>query len=118
MKFGELIKKQREKLRISIRELAKRLGMDPSNLSKVERGKISLPDDTIRRLSKILKIDVAILFLYAYREKAPKELREYFNIMVKPKLLQQAVRKVEKLSRLEKKAVIEAVDSFKDLVGM
>lgn len=118
MKFGELIKKQREKRGISVLKLAKRLEMDSSNLTKVEHGKISLPDDRIRLLAKILKIDTALLFLYAYREKVPEELHEYFNVKIKPKLLREATKKIKKLSPLEKKAVIEVVDSFKDLVGM
>lgn len=118
MKFGELIKRQREKLKISQQELANRLKIAWGYLNKIERGKMPAPsDDKIRLLSKILKIDVAILFLYAYKEKAPKELQEYFDVMIKPKFLRQIMKRdVKKLSRLEKKAIIEVVDSFKEML--
>lgn len=46
MKFGEHIKSSRIEAGLTLREFCKRIKMDPSNWSKIERGVISPPNDS------------------------------------------------------------------------
>jgi transcriptional regulator with XRE-family HTH domain len=43
--FGELLRKKREENRIGLREICRKVKFDPSNWSKIERGKLSPPSD-------------------------------------------------------------------------
>ncbi len=58
MKFGAYVKELRVGARTTLREFAKRLGKDPSNWSKIERGIIPpAADDTlIPRMSQLLNL--------------------------------------------------------------
>ncbi len=47
MKFGETLKKLRLKRELSLRDVYKLTGYDPSNWSKVERGRIAPPSDEV-----------------------------------------------------------------------
>lgn len=55
-KFGKILKNLRIKRGLSLRNVCKLTNFDPSNWSKVERGKISPPSDKIvlRKWAKIL----------------------------------------------------------------
>ena len=57
-KFSENLKNLRIKQGLSLREICKLTGYDPSNWSKVERGKISPPSDkaTLHNWAKVLGI--------------------------------------------------------------
>lgn len=58
MNFGTYIKSLRVRAKITLREFAKQLGMDPSNWSKIERGIIPPPanDTLVERITSILKL--------------------------------------------------------------
>ncbi len=43
--FAEMVKKRRAHMRLGLRELCEKCGLDPSNWSKVERGIASPPKD-------------------------------------------------------------------------
>lgn len=43
--FGQLLKSKREAKRIGLREVCRKVGFDPSNWSKIERGIIAPPND-------------------------------------------------------------------------
>jgi transcriptional regulator with XRE-family HTH domain len=43
--FGELLKQRRREKGFTLRGFATRAGMDPGNLSKIERGKLDPPQD-------------------------------------------------------------------------
>ena len=57
-KFGALLGKLRAENNLSIREICKLVGYDPSNWSKIERGLISPPSEekTLKLWAKALKI--------------------------------------------------------------
>lgn len=57
-KFGNLLNKLRTENNLSIREVCKLVGYDPSNWSKIERGLMSPPSEekTLKLWAKILKI--------------------------------------------------------------
>lgn len=43
MNFGETVRERRRHLRVGLREFAQRAGIDPGNLSKIERGRLAAP---------------------------------------------------------------------------
>src|SRR6185369_11731279 len=44
--FGEFLYRKREENRTGLREICRKVGFDPSNWSKIERGKMAPPSDT------------------------------------------------------------------------
>jgi len=64
--LGKFIVAQREKQGISLNELARRAGVDPSSVSHIERGETSNPPvATLRALAKGLGIPVAEIYAKA-----------------------------------------------------
>ncbi len=57
--FGELVKERRSELGLTLREFCRRLGEDPSNWSKVERGILRPPQrrEKLRHIADILDIE-------------------------------------------------------------
>jgi transcriptional regulator with XRE-family HTH domain len=47
----------RERQGLSLRETARAAGIDPSHLSKVERGQVSLSVEKLARLAAVLELD-------------------------------------------------------------
>ena len=55
--FGEYVKELRQKLGISLREVARRIEIEPSYLSDIERGRRNAPaKDKLEKLASILEI--------------------------------------------------------------
>ncbi len=54
--FGELLRKRRKELRLGLREFALKAGLDPGNLSKIERGRLGAPqsDEVLGRICRAL----------------------------------------------------------------
>jgi transcriptional regulator with XRE-family HTH domain len=57
MTFGERVRGRREELRLGLRAFALRVGIDPGNLSKIERGRLSAPqsEDLLDRICRALE---------------------------------------------------------------
>ncbi len=57
MRFGEMVRERRKELRLGLREFAQRAGMDPGNLSKIERGRLAAPqsDEILNRICGALE---------------------------------------------------------------
>jgi transcriptional regulator with XRE-family HTH domain len=57
MKFGERLRERRQELRLGLREFAQRAGMDPGNLSKIERGRLAAPqaEEILDRICEALE---------------------------------------------------------------
>jgi transcriptional regulator with XRE-family HTH domain len=54
-KFGEYVKSLRQKLDLSLREVARRIEIEPSYLSDIERGKRNAPaPDKLEKLASVL----------------------------------------------------------------
>jgi len=56
--FGELVQKRRAALRLGLRECALRAGIDPGNLSRIERERVAPPQDPdiLARLLEALEL--------------------------------------------------------------
>ncbi len=66
--FGAFVRREREAKEIGLREMAKKIGVSPTYLSKVERDEFSPPaEDKVRAIAGILGCDVDDLLARAGR---------------------------------------------------
>ena len=57
-KFGATVRREREKLEIGLREMAKMIGVSPTYLSKIERDEFPPPaEDKVRKIAEIFGSD-------------------------------------------------------------
>ena len=97
MNFGAYIRERREALRASdssysLRQVAARMGVQPSFLSKVERGHDSPPSEPkIRLLAEILDEDADVLLAMA--GKVSSDLQE--AIRHRPQLFAELIRSLK-----------------------
>lgn len=95
--LGELLRNRREDLRrndvaYSVRQVAERLGVQPSYLSKVERDIGSPPaEDTLVRLAQDLGLDADLVLAYA--GKISRDVRDV--IRRRPQLFAQLIRELQ-----------------------
>jgi len=67
-KFGAFIRRERESREIGLREMAKKIEVSPTYLSKVERDEFPPPaEDKVRAIAKIIECDVDDLLARAGR---------------------------------------------------
>ena len=97
--FGDFVRQQREKRReqdaaFSVRQLARRVGIEPSYLSKIERGEQPPPsEETIAALARELDEDKDVLLALA--GKVSSDLQAI--IRKRPALFAQLIRDLRKL---------------------
>jgi transcriptional regulator with XRE-family HTH domain len=111
--MGEFIREKREALRIrdkrySLRQVATRIGIEPSYLSKIERGEQSyLSEEKLVALSHDLGEDPDVLL--ALSGKVSKDIQEI--IRKRPRLFAQLIRD---LKDLPDRAVLRIVREVRD----
>jgi HTH-type transcriptional regulator, competence development regulator len=111
--LGAFLRSRREKLRegdrrYSVRQVAQRIGIEPSYLSKVERDDGSPPsEDTLRRLAAELEVDADLLLAIA--GKVSSDLQE--TIRRRPLLFAQLIRE---LRDMPDHAVLRLVREVRD----
>jgi transcriptional regulator with XRE-family HTH domain len=111
--LGAFLRRRREELRendrrFSVRQVAHRIGIEPSYLSKVERDEGSPPsEDTLRRLAGELDVDTDLLLALA--GKVSKDLLE--TIRRRPLLFAELIRE---LRDLPDHAVLRLVREVRD----
>jgi transcriptional regulator with XRE-family HTH domain len=67
-KFGALVRREREAKEIGLREMAKKIGVSPTYLSKVERDEFPPPaEDKVRKIAEIIGCDTDELLARAGR---------------------------------------------------
>jgi HTH-type transcriptional regulator, competence development regulator len=87
-------KQLREGKAFSLRQLAARIGLEPSYLSKIERGIEPRPsEDTVRALALELGEDADVLLAMA--GKVSRDLQEI--IRTRPQLFAQIIRELKKM---------------------
>ena len=74
MTFGDVIKTKRKELKITQRELADRVGVDFTYISKIENDVLLPSEGIIRKMCNVLKLDFVAAMLKAM--KIPKEFKE------------------------------------------
>jgi HTH-type transcriptional regulator, competence development regulator len=66
--FGALVRQEREAKEIGLREMAKKIGVSPTYLSKIERGDFDPPaEDKVRKIAEIIGRDPDELLALAGR---------------------------------------------------
>jgi transcriptional regulator with XRE-family HTH domain len=108
-----VLRKQRETLRLqdrrySVRQVAERIGVEPSYLSKIERGLVPPPgEETLVRLARELELEPDVLLALA--GKVSRDLLEV--IRRRPLLFAQLIRE---LRDLPDHAVLRLVREVRD----
>ncbi len=109
--FGQFLREtrtQKEGASFSVRKLAGRVGIEPSYLSKIERGKEPPPGETtIRKLAEELGEDPDVLLALA--GKVPTDLLGI--IRARPRLFADLLRE---LKRMPDSAVVRLVREVRD----
>ncbi len=111
--FGQFIRARRELLRktdptYSVRQVAKRMGIQPSYLSKVERGEVAPPsEETTRKLAHELDVDCDVLLAMA--GKVSSDLQDV--IRKRPALFAELIRE---LKEIPDHAVLKLVREVRD----
>ena len=111
--FGHFIRTRREKLRqddasYSVRQVAQRMGIQPSYLSKVERDEVAPPSEaTTRKLAHELHLDSDMLLAMA--GKVSSDLQDV--IRRRPELFGELIRG---LKELPDHAVLRLVREVRD----
>lgn len=86
MKIGEKIRERRKELKWSQRELAERMGYNHSTVTRIETGKIDIPQSRIVQFAEVLHTDVAYLMGWEEEQKekptAESELSENVKQLV------------------------------------
>jgi ribosome-binding protein aMBF1 (putative translation factor) len=66
--FGAFVRREREAKEIGLREMALKVGMSPTYLSKIERDEFDPPaEDKVKKIAEILECDVDELLALAGR---------------------------------------------------
>ncbi len=74
-KFGAFVRQRREEKKIGLREMAKKIGVSPTYLSKVERDEFTPPtEDKVCAIAQIIECDPDELLAMAGR--VPSDLAE------------------------------------------
>ena len=113
MTFGNHARTAREKRRsgnraFSVRQVARRIGVEPAYLSKIERDQVAPPSEaTIRRLAEELDEDPDVLLAMA--GKVSSDLREI--ILRRPRLFADVLRQ---LKEMPDHAILRVVREVRD----
>ena len=94
--IGEIIRAEREKKGMLLRQLASHLDIDASILSKVERGERKATKQQIVKLAEILCLNKNDLLVHFFSEKIADEL---VNEETAKQALKAAEKRVEYLKR-------------------
>ena len=88
-KFGAFIRREREAREIGLREMAKKIGVSPTYLSRVERDEFSPPaEDKVRKIAEIIGHDADELLALAGRvasdlteiiRERPREMADFLR---------------------------------------
>jgi transcriptional regulator with XRE-family HTH domain len=111
--LGEYLREQRERLKAgdksySLRQVAQRVGIKPTYLSKIEREELPPPSEvTIKKLSRELNLDSDMLLAMA--GKVSGDLREI--ICKRPQLFAELIRQ---LKEVPDQAVLRVVREVSD----
>jgi HTH-type transcriptional regulator, competence development regulator len=87
--FGALVRREREAKEIGLREMAKKIGVSPTYLSKVERDEFPPPaEDKVRKIAEIIGRDADELLALAGRvasdltdiiRQRPREMADFLR---------------------------------------
>lgn len=95
MSLGQIIRKKREQLNLTLDEVSLKIGFSKPYLSTIETGKVKNPpsDELLTKLERILEFDSGLLLHIAHMERLPSDIRqEYESAEAENKKWRQIVR--------------------------
>jgi len=97
MSLGEIIRRKREQLSLTLDEVGGRIGFSKPYLSTIETGKVKNPpsDDLLLKLEKVLEFEKGLLIHIAHMERLPSDIRQgYESTEAENKKWRQLVKKL------------------------
>ena len=81
MSLGQIIRKKREQLNLTLDEVSNRIGFSKPYLSTIETDKVKNPpsDELLTKLEKILEFDSGLLLHIAHIEGLPADVRQEYE---------------------------------------
>jgi len=81
MSLGQIIRKRREELNLTLDEVSNRIGFSKPYLSTIETGKVKNPpsDELLTKLEKILEFEPGLLLHIAHIERMPSDIRQQYE---------------------------------------
>jgi len=81
MSLGQIIRKKREQLNLTLDEVSNRIGFSKPYLSTIETGKVKNPpsDELLTKLEKILEFESGLLLHIAHIEGLPADVRHKYE---------------------------------------
>lgn len=95
MSLGQIIRKKREQLNLTLDEVSSRIGFSKPYLSTIETGRVKNPpgDELLRKLERILDFEPGLLLHIAHMERLPSDIRgEYESAEAEKQKLQQFIK--------------------------
>lgn len=110
MKIGDKIKQRRMELKWSQRELAEKMGYNHSTITRIETGKIDIPQSRIVQFADVLGVSVGYLMNWVSEETSKKN-DALADIILQLRTDDELFSIVEKISKLdaEKRQAVKAV---------
>jgi repressor LexA len=97
MALGNIIRKRREELKLTLEEVSGRVGFSKPYLSTVETGKVNNPpsDELLRGLEQVLGFEPGLLLHIAHVERMPSDIRqEYESAEAENKRLRSIIKQL------------------------
>jgi repressor LexA len=81
MSLGQIIRKKRERLGLTLDEVSNYVGFSKPYLSTIETGKVKNPpsDGLLKKLEKVLKFETGLLLHIAHMERLPSDIRQQYE---------------------------------------
>jgi len=81
MSLGQIIRKKREQLNLTLDEVSRSIGFSKPYLSTIETGKVKNPpsDKLLTKLEKALKFEPGLLLHIAHMEQIPPDIRQKYE---------------------------------------
>jgi len=81
MSLGQIIRKRREQLNLTLDEVSNHIGFSKPYLSTIETGKVKNPpgDELLRKLEKLLEFEPGLLLHIAHIEGLPSDVRQEYE---------------------------------------
>jgi len=81
MSLGQIIRKKREQLNLTLDEVSSKVGFSKPYLSTIETGKVKNPpsDELLIKLEKILEFESGLLLHIAHMEQIPPDIRQEYE---------------------------------------
>lgn len=95
MSLGQIIRKRREELHLTLDEVSHRIGFSKPYLSTIETGRVKNPpsDHLLQKLEQILQFDSGLLLHIAHFESLPSDVRQqYESTEAENKKLRQLIK--------------------------